>query len=106
MRENIQASSQTCPLASGAGPILVVERIAPVRQPPQSCGATLPVVPTKSTHIGCSCCVSCPLCPEYEDGSLVERTGPYGRFLGCVRHPTCVGQAQISAVMKVQWGRA
>ena len=61
-----------------------------------SCAAALPR-PQKGTELlGCSCGAKFPCCPDCDDGWLVERTGPYSTFLGCVRFPTCVGKAQIS----------
>ena len=32
-------------------------------------------------------------CPKCGDGWLVERSGPYGGFLGCVNYPKCDGKA-------------
>nr|WP_229704480.1 topoisomerase DNA-binding C4 zinc finger domain-containing protein [Gemmobacter aquaticus] len=44
------------------------------------------------------CGASYPTCPECEDGWLVERSGSFGKFLGCVRYPTCTGKAKKSRV--------
>ena len=63
-----------------------------------SCGTALPRRAEGSTEVRCACGSSYPSCPECEDGWLVERTGTYGRFLGCVRYPTCVGKAKIPPV--------
>lgn len=73
----------------------------------QHCGNLLPACPTCGTALPrradgktaarCGCGASYPICPECEDGWLVERSGPYSRFLGCVRYPSCVGKAQISS---------
>ncbi|WP_246452589.1 UvrD-helicase domain-containing protein [Sinorhizobium mexicanum] len=75
----------------------------------EHCGNSLPACPTcctalprradGSAEVRCSCGASYPPCPDCKDGWLVERTGPYGRFLGCVRYPTCAGKAQISPVI-------
>lgn len=61
-----------------------------------SCGTALPRRPAGKTEARCGCAASYPICPECNDGWLVERSGPYGRFLGCVRYPSCVGKARIS----------
>ncbi|TLX42752.1 helicase IV [Xanthobacter autotrophicus] len=58
----------------------------------QSCGTALPRRVDGSAEVRCSCGADYPGCPECKDGWLVERTGPYGRFLGCVQYPTCVGK--------------
>ncbi len=34
-------------------------------------------------------------CPKCSDGWLVERSGRYGAFLGCVRFPECDGKAKV-----------
>lgn len=60
-----------------------------------SCGTVLPRHAEGTSEVRCTCGASYPRCPECEDGWLVERTGQYGRFLGCVRYPSCVGKAQI-----------
>ncbi|WP_093359601.1 UvrD-helicase domain-containing protein [Tropicimonas isoalkanivorans] len=62
-----------------------------------SCGTALPRHVDGTSEVRCGCGASYPTCPECEDGWLVERSGPYGRFLGCVRYPSCVGKAQISS---------
>lgn len=60
-----------------------------------SCGTALPRRPDGSAEVRCGCTASFPTCPNCEDGWLVERSSTYGRFLGCVRFPTCVGKAKI-----------
>jgi DNA helicase-4 len=62
----------------------------------QSCGTDLPRSKDGTNALRCSCGASFPKCPECEDGWLVERSGSYGKFLGCVRYPSCVGKAKIS----------
>ncbi len=72
----------------------------------QHCGNLLPACPTCSTalprradgttEVRCGCGASYPTCPDCKDGWLVERSGNYGKFLGCIRYPTCVGKAKIS----------
>lgn len=61
-----------------------------------SCEASLPRRADASAEAACSCGASYPACPECKDGWLVERSGRYGLFLGCVRYPTCNGKARIS----------
>ncbi|MCY0146831.1 UvrD-helicase domain-containing protein [Hoeflea sp. G2-23] len=63
----------------------------------QSCGAALPRRTDGTAEVQCGCGATYPTCPECEDGWLIERSGSYGRFLGCVRYPTCVGKAKISS---------
>ena len=48
-----------------------------------------------TAEVRCGCGTTYPTCPEREDGWLVERSDSYGKFLGCVRYPTCVGKAKI-----------
>jgi len=36
------------------------------------------------------------VCPECEEGFMVQRTGPYGSFLGCSRFPKCRHKENIS----------
>ncbi len=60
-----------------------------------SCGTALPRRLDGSTEVRCACGAKFPTCPECQDGWLVERAGSYGRFLGCVRYPTCVGKAKF-----------
>ncbi|WP_245427000.1 UvrD-helicase domain-containing protein [Mesorhizobium sp. YM1C-6-2] len=61
----------------------------------QSCGTALPRRADGTAEVRCGCGVNYPTCPECEDGWLVERSGSYGKFLGCVRYPTCLGKARI-----------
>ena len=61
-----------------------------------SCGTALPRRTDGTTEVQCGCGASSRSCPECEDGWLVERSGGYGKFLGCVRYPTCLGKAKIS----------
>jgi DNA helicase-4 len=71
----------------------------------QHCGNVLPACPSCETalprhadgvaEVQCGCGASYPPCPECEGGWLVERRGPYGPFLGCVRYPSCIGKARI-----------
>lgn len=65
-----------------------------------SCGTALPRHVDGTSEVRCGCGASYPTCSECEDGWLVERSGPYGRFLGCVRYPSCVGKARISSVRR------
>jgi len=60
-----------------------------------SCETALPRRADGAAEARCGCGASYPSCPECEDGWLVERRGRYGRFLGCVRYPACVGKARI-----------
>ena len=63
-----------------------------------SCGTALPRRRTDGTlEVLCGCGAAYPICPQCEDGWLVKRSGGYGKFLGCVRYPTCVGKAKISS---------
>lgn len=59
----------------------------------QSCGTALPRREDGTIEVRCGCGASYPTCPECEDGWLIERSGAYGRFLSCVRYPTCIGKA-------------
>lgn len=63
----------------------------------QSCGTALPRRKDGTSALQCSCGASFPKCPECADGWLVERSGSYGKFLGCVRYPTCVGKAKVTS---------
>ena len=65
-----------------------------------SCGTGLPRRADASRDFGCVCGASHPGCPNCEDGWLVERSSQYGRFLGCVRYPSCTGKAQTSPVRR------
>lgn len=61
-----------------------------------SCGVGLPVRSTGSTEARCGCNASYHPCPQCKGGWLVDRSGRYGAFLGCVRYPTCEGRAKVS----------
>ncbi|WP_407925853.1 UvrD-helicase domain-containing protein [Alterinioella nitratireducens] len=63
----------------------------------QSCGTALPSCAHGSSEVRCGCGATYPTCPECEDGWLIERSGRYGNFLGCVRYPTCIGKARKSS---------
>ncbi|KKB79715.1 helicase IV [Devosia soli] len=63
----------------------------------QSCGTALPRFTDGTADVRCQCGATYPTCPECEDGWLVERSGSYGKFLGCVRYPNCVGKAKLSS---------
>jgi DNA helicase IV len=60
-----------------------------------SCGTALPRLAEGTSEVRCGCRASYPTCPDCEDGWLVERSGSFGKFLGCVRYPTCVGKAKF-----------
>ena len=59
------------------------------------CGVGLPVRIASSTETKCSCGASFCICSECQDGWLVERSGRYGRFLGCVSYPMCLGKGRL-----------
>ena len=64
--------------------------------PCNSCGIDIPLMnPARPERMVCSCGAEFLACPECADGWLVERNGPYGRFLGCVRYPACKGTRRI-----------
>lgn len=60
-----------------------------------SCGVGLPRRPEGAAEARCTCDARYPSCPECKDGWLIERSGRYGAFLGCVRYPVCTGKAKI-----------
>ncbi|WP_319825889.1 3'-5' exonuclease [Thalassovita sp.] len=62
----------------------------------QSCGTELPRQADGTSEVRCGCGACYPTCPACEDGRLVERSGTYGKFLGCVRYPTCTGKAKAT----------
>lgn len=72
----------------------------------QHCGNLLPACPSCSTALPrrvdgntearCGCGASYQSCLECNDGWLVERSGNYGKFLGCVRYLTCGGKAKAN----------
>ncbi|WP_299478088.1 UvrD-helicase domain-containing protein [uncultured Roseibium sp.] len=60
------------------------------------CGTDIPVNSLTKLHVfECSCGAEFPACPECKDGWLVERSGRYGAFLGCVNFPKCSGKKKI-----------
>lgn len=61
-----------------------------------SCGTALPRHAEGTSEVRCTCSATYPTCPDCEDGWLVERSGSFGKFLGCVRYPTCTGKAKIA----------
>lgn len=64
-------------------------------KPCTSCGNDLPIKDkTRADRLICSCSATFPACPLCADGWLVERTGRYGKFLGCVNYPDCTGKQQ------------
>lgn len=65
------------------------------------CGQDLPKKdPANPDQLTCSCGATFHICPECDDGWLVERKGKYGKFLSCVRYPSCTGKRQLSKVRK------
>jgi DNA helicase-4 len=62
----------------------------------QVCGTGLPSSADGTKEAKCACGASYLKCPECEGGWLMERSGSFGRFLGCVRFPTCLGKASSS----------
>lgn len=62
----------------------------------QSCKNALPRCTDGTKEVRCACGASYPRCPECGDGWLIERSGGFGKFLGCVRFPTCPGKASFS----------
>ena len=66
-----------------------------------SCGNDLPVRSTAEPGVlVCSCGSRFPACPKCPDGWLVERTGRYGPFLGCVNYPACNGRTRPPSRIK------
>lgn len=65
-----------------------------------SCSIALPRCADGKTEVRCGCGSSFPSCPECKDGWLIERMGPYSRFLGCVRYPSCVGKASFPCAQR------
>ena len=59
------------------------------------CGVGLPERRDSPSVATCSCGTSFRACPACQDGWLVERSGRYGRFLGCVSYPRCRGKKQL-----------
>ena len=52
--------------------------------------------PANPQELTCSCGAVFPTCPKCEDGWLLERKGKYGKFLSCVRYPTCSGKRKLA----------
>ncbi|MGI1661355.1 UvrD-helicase domain-containing protein [Palleronia sp. KMU-117] len=62
-----------------------------------ACGEGLPRhVPGQEDLVCAQCGAAAPSCPKCSDGWLVERSGRYGAFLGCVRFPECEGKGKIA----------
>jgi DNA helicase IV len=61
-----------------------------------SCGTALPRDAERTSEVRCTYSASYPTCPDCEDGWLAERSGSFGKFLGCVRYPTCTDKAKIT----------
>ncbi|MEZ5778861.1 MAG: UvrD-helicase domain-containing protein [Paracoccaceae bacterium] len=62
-----------------------------------TCNTALPRHEISADNLVCpACSTAFPACPSCMDGWLVERSGRYGAFLGCVRYPACSGKAQKS----------
>ena len=58
-----------------------------------ACGTGLPLRNESAPEASqCVCGAVFPSCPKCVDGWLVERSGKYGRFLGCVNYPPCDGR--------------
>lgn len=68
------------------------ERLSP-------CGACGQDLPKKNRanpeQLTCSCGATFPICPECDDGWLVERKSKFGKFMSCVRYPECTGKRQL-----------
>jgi len=75
------------------------ERVKPcgIRMPAcPACGVGLPVRSRTSGDLVCGDCGETHrACPSCEAGWLVERSGRYGAFLGCVCFPDCAGKAKL-----------
>ena len=60
--------------------------------PCNACGEDLPAADRQNPNaMVCSCGARFIACPKCRGGWLVERSGRYGRFLGCVKYPSCKG---------------
>ncbi|WP_287475200.1 UvrD-helicase domain-containing protein [Thalassococcus sp.] len=60
-----------------------------------SCGIGLPVSQTADGEKTCmECGATQTQCPKCTDGWLVERSGKYGAFMGCIRFPDCSGKGK------------
>lgn len=64
--------------------------------PCSECGKDLPVASKADPGtVMCSCGAKFSVCPECADGWLVERKGKWGKFLSCVKYPTCNGKKNL-----------
>ena len=61
-----------------------------------ACGSALPRTVDGTAEVRCACEAVYPACPKCRDGWLVERSGRFGAFLGCVRYPKCSGKAKLA----------
>jgi len=59
------------------------------------CGTGLPERKESLKGAKCLCGASFCNCPGCFDGWLVERSGRFGRFLGCVNYPNCKGKKRL-----------
>jgi DNA helicase-4 len=59
------------------------------------CGTGLPRRQHTSDEAKCSCGGTFCACPDCQDGWLVERSGRYSPFLGCVTYPICRGKKRL-----------
>lgn len=67
-------------------------------RPCRLCKNDLPVKDSANPEtLICRCGARFPACPDCNDGWLVERKGRYGKFLGCVKYPSCKGSKQLGA---------
>lgn len=60
-----------------------------------SCGVGFAVRSQGHEVAICTCGEIYRACSDCTDGWLVERTGSYGKFLGCVKYPRCAGKEKI-----------
>ncbi|MCZ8133555.1 MAG: UvrD-helicase domain-containing protein [Rhodobacteraceae bacterium] len=61
-----------------------------------TCGEGLPRKVVGKPDLICSICEATTLpCPKCSDGWLVERSGKFGGFLGCIRFPECDGKKSL-----------
>ncbi len=72
-----------------------------ILRPCNVCGKDLPISDKEKTGILiCSCGANFPACPECSDGWLIDRTGKWGKFLGCVKYPDCKGSKRSEKVKR------
>lgn len=63
-----------------------------------TCGEGLPRPVAGRSGLVCATCETASQpCPKCRDGWLVERSGKFGAFLGCVRFPECDGKGKVAA---------